>query len=116
MSEQVSIETTLEWHRFDKEFYNYHPRCHILSLGGDQFEVILHYDKKDHPKLRERDLVWGTSTISVVKDAISGTAAWVGSNTSEYDGSRTWKRINCGLLKEHRRSTFTKLQREQDKF
>jgi hypothetical protein len=116
MSEQVSIETTLEWHRFDQEFYSYRPRCHVKSLGGGQFEVILHYDKIDHPELRGRDLEWGASTISVTKGASSGTATWVGSNTSAYNGPVTWERINSGLLKEHKRSTVTKLHREQDRF
>lgn len=116
MNEQVSIETTFEWWRVDREVLRFYPHCHVKSLGGDEFEVTLRYDKKDHPKLRGRDLVWGTSTIIFAKGATLGTANWVGSNTSEYDGPATWKRINCGLLKEHKRSTVTKLQREQEKF
>jgi hypothetical protein len=116
LSEQVSIETTLEWHRADKEFFTFNPRGQIRALGGDQFEVILRYDRRDHPKLRGRDLVWGTSTINVAKGTSSGRATWVGSNTSNYDGLAAWERINSGLLKVHKRSSVTKLQRDQDRF
>lgn len=81
------ILNTIEYWPHENEVLGFSPRATYKSLLDGGHEVSLVYDEKEHPRLKEWDLLWGTSRIVLSNDYTWASAEWAGEpRNSKYDG------------------------------
>jgi hypothetical protein len=88
------------------------------SAAPDRVTLILKYEAKNNlnkfpgPEYNE---LWGTATININTQNWTGEAHWEGEYTDEWDGDAEVTIVNSGLIEEKKRSSFTKIERQQQR-
>lgn len=115
LSTDVKIKTTNEWWPKKKKILHYTTSSDITQHVDGVFTLTIRYTPENNPHLPNENTYWGTSTIVIEPGAQSGTATWDGADNHDYDGTVKWTRLD-GLFKAKKRTTTTKMEREQTQF
>lgn len=111
-----SVSATIEWWREEKRWVKYTTTSSMRKINDKLLEIRIVYSKDKNPDLANEDLCWGDSVILIDLDTKSGTAEWIDSTNTEYNGVVTWKLIDEPLVGEIVREPVTRIQRNQARF
>lgn len=115
LSTEISISTTYEWWPSVGQLVQYNTTSHITKQEDGAYVLNISYQHSNNQHLKKDDICWGVSTIVIVPNADGGSVSWVDTYSNEFNCTTTWTKLG-GLLRQKKRVTTTKAQREQAQF
>jgi hypothetical protein len=112
----TKINITKEWDCIDKIWRDYNTLSEVRKINNSKYIIKLTYKPEENPGIEPDEVYWGVSSIEIDINSVEGKATWVDHNYSECNGTRNWCRIDQPLIREKRKVTTTKLQRDQAQF
>jgi hypothetical protein len=116
LSQKTQITTTREWWIDDEQLVTYNVVSECSQNSDGISTLVINYDHKLNPHLDKECAYWGTSTIVIDPDTISGKASWSDASFPAHNGDVMWEKIGDLLAGQRRRVATTKVMREQQKF
>ncbi len=102
------------WHDEDK--YVQYQVSSKLKSNNKNYTLTLKYDHSNNKDINYDDVCWGTSTIKLSQDKMSGEASWIDDDDKENDGTVEWERIDKPIMAKRKKSNIETTQRQQTKF